>query len=89
MGQFAEHLLPAFNQYLDYHRFKDDLEVDTDVTRRMITHDADVCHQGLEAIVPRQDKYVNHDSLCGEVVEKQSSYFWTILVGTENKEPKT
>jgi hypothetical protein len=45
-------MFQAFNQYLDHHIFKDDLEVDADVTRWVITHNADVCHQGLKKIVP-------------------------------------
>ena len=59
-------LLPTLKQYVGGHSFKDDSEVEKDVTRWLMTRDIDWYQQGIEKLVPRYDKCL---SFCKYYVE--------------------
>jgi len=61
------HLLPALRLNLDGHTFKDDREVETAVTRWLITHATDYCQQGIVKFNARRDRCI---ICCGNFVEK-------------------
>jgi hypothetical protein len=46
-------LFPALKQGRSSHKIKDDLEMETIVTRLLITQHAVFCQQGVEKFVPR------------------------------------
>jgi hypothetical protein len=56
------HLFTALKQNLGGHKFKDDREVQTVVTRWLITQDTDWYRQWVEKLVTRYDKWLS----CGE-----------------------
>jgi hypothetical protein len=60
-------LFSLLRQNIGGHNLKDDHDVETAVTRRLVTQDTDFCQRGIKKLVPRCDKSV---SFGGEHVEK-------------------
>jgi hypothetical protein len=60
------HLFPSLKQNRGGRRFEDDYEVETVVTRWLITQDTDWCQQATEKLVRNCDKWL---SFGGKYVE--------------------